>query len=69
MARREFFAEAADPSTRECDWCGKAGVTAIEIFKPGKKIGTGQFLYPCARHVATAKRAADAIKNAGRAAA
>lgn len=63
MPRRTYFAEAADPATRTCDWCDKPGVKAIEIVKPRKKVGTGQFLYPCARHVQTAQRAADAIRN------
>lgn len=60
---RVYFGEAADPSTRNCDWCGEPGVKAIEIVKPRKKVGTGQFMYPCSKHVRTAERAAEAIKN------
>ena len=68
MAKRRYFGEAADPATRQCDWCGKPGVKAIEIWKPRKKVGTGQFMYPCARHVETAKRAVEALKNPPKAA-
>lgn len=62
MAAKAYPGEAADPKTRECDWCGKPGVKAIELRKPGKHVyGTGQFLYPCNEHVATAQRQAEAL--------
>ena len=57
------FAEAADPSTRKCDWCDGAGVKAIEIWYPRKKVGSGRFLYPRSKHVRTAERTADGIRN------
>lgn len=66
---RLYFGEAADPATRPCDWCGDPGVKAIEIRKPRKKVGTGQFMYPCRNHVRTAERAAEAIRNPPKAAA
>lgn len=63
-AQQTYFGEAADPKTRACDWCGAPGCKAIELRKPGKKVcGTGQFLYPCSRHVSVAQKQAEAIRT------
>lgn len=69
MPREHYFGEAADPSTRPCDWCGDPGVKAIEIVMPRKKVGTAKYLYPCSKHVRTAERTADGIRNPPKAAA
>jgi hypothetical protein len=58
----EYFGKPAPPATRTCDWCGKPGVKAVEVFKPGKKVGTGQYVYPCSKHVTTAKRAVQSVR-------
>jgi len=63
MASRAYPGKAADPKTKVCDWCGKPGVKAIELRKPGKHVyGTGQFLYPCSEHVAIARRSMEAVR-------
>lgn len=59
----EYMAVAADPKTKTCDWCGEPGFKALPIVKPRKKIGTGQFLYPCAKHVRTAESALEAVRK------
>jgi hypothetical protein len=41
---------------------------ALEIFKPGKKAGTGQFLYPCRQHAQTAKRIVEELRTRKKAA-
>lgn len=66
---RVYFGQAADPATRTCDWCGEPGVKALEVWKPRKKVGTGQFLYPCSNYVRVAERQIDSIKNPPKAAA
>jgi hypothetical protein len=58
-----YLGEAGDPSTRTCDWCGDPGVKALEIARPRKKVGTGQFVYPCSTHVHIAEATVEAIKN------
>lgn len=50
MAKREYFGEAADPSTRQCEWCDATAVVAFELYKPRKKIGTATYLYVCGQH-------------------
>jgi len=61
MSGEVFLGVAADPKTKVCDWCGEAGVKAIELTRNAKKIGTGQFLYPCSKHIAVAERMAHAF--------
>jgi hypothetical protein len=56
------FGKPAPPGTRTCDWCGAPGVKALEVYKPGKKVGTGQYIYPCSKHVATAKRSIASVR-------
>lgn len=58
MKGEDFLGYPAEPATRNCEWCGKPGVKAIELIRNTKKVGTGQFLYPCSDHVNTAQRAA-----------
>lgn len=68
MAQPNYFGEAAPPEERTCDWCGRPGVVALELFKPGKKVGTGQFLYPCARHVRLARETVETLRTRKKAA-
>ena len=68
MSGHTYFGEAAPPEEKTCDWCGRPGVKALEIFKPGKKVGTGQFLYPCARHVAVATAMVEELRTRKKAA-
>jgi hypothetical protein len=46
------FGKPSDPRTKECDWCGPGSQAEVvyEIYKRGKSIGTGQFLYACGKH-------------------
>jgi hypothetical protein len=68
MSKNLYLGEAAPPGEKTCDWCDKPGVASFEISKPGKKFGTGQFLYPCARHVETAKRMVEELRTRKKAA-
>lgn len=69
MSRPVYIGEAAPPATRKCDWCERTAASALEIFRPRKKLGTGQFLYACPRHRKTAEEAIDQKRNPPRAAA
>lgn len=63
MSGADFLGIAANPATKTCDSCGAPGVKALEIFKTtGKKVGTGQFLYPCSRHIRLAEESLEAVK-------
>lgn len=59
---------AADPATRECDWCEESAVCAFEVFKTEaqvkREIGTGQFVYPCRNHERIARESSRAPKRA-----
>lgn len=57
---------AADPHTKECNWCGAGSeaVCAYEVFKPRKKVGTAQFLYACEKHRRIARESSRAPKAA-----
>jgi hypothetical protein len=60
----EYFGKPAPPSTKTCDWCGKPGLVAFEIYRPRKKVGTAQYLYPCKKHIQLAKEASRAPRRA-----
>jgi hypothetical protein len=54
----------SDPHDHDCGWCERQAIHAFELYKPGKKFGTGQFVYACGRHLALAKNSARAPKAA-----
>lgn len=59
----KFFGRPSPPGERHCEWCGEPGVKALEVFKPGKKVGTGQYLYPCSKHIDVAKRSIESVRS------
>lgn len=67
MARAEtlYWGEAADPKTRECDWCGQGSKAkySFPVYRKqsqrSKGIRPGQYIYVCERHKATGKRASE----------
>jgi hypothetical protein len=69
VSRPVYIGEAAAPVTRKCDWCDRTAASAHEIYRPRKKLGTGQFLYACPRHKVTAENAIAAKRDPPKAAA
>lgn len=66
---RIYLGIPAPPAERQCDFCERTAATSHEIFKPRKKVGTGQFLYACPRHRRVAEEAIDQKRNPPKAAA
>lgn len=63
MTYKVFPGEPADPSQKECDWCGAPAQTSHELHKNRKKMGTAMFLYACHEHSEKARKAAEGYKQ------
>lgn len=50
----------ADPSTRECEWCGEPASVAVGL---EGKAGLGKFIYACHEHKHLAEQAKTAVKG------
>ena len=49
MGSKAYIGQAADPSTRTCEWCPNTAIHSLEITKK-KDIGKALFIYYCGDH-------------------